>query len=501
MPKFLQVTPQYSPYSFEEMLKPLEIYNTAYEKTQEALNKMADEAGALDYIAQGLSDDNPVKQAYLKYSNNLNNTARELMTGLNPDIRSATSSLRNQFSSVIRPLDNAKTTFEKWRDQQTELRARDNSVIFNIDASNPSSGILDLLTKNPAATYAMASGDQAAARVGEQVKGLMNEYRTKLTDGTLPAWVTSKDKQILSSDTSTGLTPEMIEKVRSNPEAYPLINRFIRQAVTSAVDASGVKDWGDQDALNHIINSAWRGVSTGIGKDDTKVVNGPGMNEYQRESLRLEREKFDALKDKNPNPGNGTEKPERKTFYGYITIDNKGVRENYSSYNEYLKSGKGQNPNERSNYKTVNNVGDLYDVYKNLTSNLWNADGTRKAAPGDSASKKEIKRYNDALAVEKQFISNLNSVATIIGGSFNDIYGGTSMDESISESSAFEDAIFGDSISPYLMGLRGSKLELPDDLNLMIDDSGNLALVDMKKQVENPTTDKKETTTVDPNAH
>lgn len=353
MPKTSTVTPVFSPFTFDEILKPLEQYKKSYDETQEKLDKIADDAGALQYIADSLSEDNPLKVTYNTYIQNLQRAADGMAQGLSLDTAKITADLRRQYSSVLTPLNTAKSTLSEWQKNQREAKAKDDSIIFSHDVNDDD--ILDFITRNPSASYQTASADNVRTRVAQAVASLQNQYRSSIMGTPEAAWKDTAEGRLLSKDLSTGLTLDDIETILTNPSLFPEIHNIIDEAYNS----SGIEDWGTNDQKDYIRQAAITGLMGGIGKSDEKIVNNPnhvsplersqnalGWAKYYA-SLGLkadgktpmtEDEKIAAGIIKAPSGGSSNKKQENRTNQGIVSISPDGTVQSFESDKAYRDS-------------------------------------------------------------------------------------------------------------------------------------------------------------------
>ena len=269
---------QFDPFSMQEMLTPMNIYADAYNNTMDRLDRLTEDADAVRSLASGLDVDNPVRQAWDRYSSELDTLSGELASGLNKDTVGRVRSLQRGYNGVIKPLAQTRDRLEQWRREQNELLSRDGTVRFDHSVSDP--GIVDWMLKNPDAGYKYVSGDEIAKQVGTSLSGLTSQLRSDLLGIAPDAWQKTADGQLIERIERYGLSPEDIEEIRANPDAYPLVSPMVREAVNNAYASSGIDSWGDENLRRYVEDSAWRGVNSAVGKTQ---VNTREDNSLDRE--------------------------------------------------------------------------------------------------------------------------------------------------------------------------------------------------------------------------
>ena len=383
MPKSLTVTPTFSPYTFDEILKPLELYKKSYDETQEKLDKISDDAGALQYIADSLGEDNPLKASYNTYIQSLQQAAEGMSKGLSMDVVKTASDLRRQYTSVLNPLNQAKETLSAWQKEQREARGKDDSIIFNHDVND--SDILDYITRNPNAAYQSASGDKVRDRVAQAVAGLQNQYRQSIIGGENPEWAETAEGRLLSKDLSTGLTLEDIAAIASNPEQFPELNRILNEAYSS----SGINSWGTNDQKNYIRQAAITGLMGGLGKSNEKTVDNPdyidaatdrrlrqsnsqywasywaslGFKSDGTTPLEVNEEDIPSKKSSSSS-GGGRSQNDRRPYLGVVVVEGSGAQTAYGSDKEFREAHSKRNGNPKLQGNIVTKPDDLTNENK-----------------------------------------------------------------------------------------------------------------------------------------
>ena len=146
-------TKSFTPFTFEQMLKPMAMYTEEYNAIQDSLGELATKADMFSKLAT-----DPETQAmYKKYSNDLAAQAESLAKqGLTPASRQGLINMKKRYASEITPIEQAYTKREELVKEQRKLKAANPSIMFDTDFSTVS---LNDIINNPAISYSSVSGD------------------------------------------------------------------------------------------------------------------------------------------------------------------------------------------------------------------------------------------------------------------------------------------------------------------------------------------------------
>lgn len=147
---------RFSPYSFDEMLKPLAMATQEHNAIEEGIAELGSKADLMRMYANE-EPDSKVANMYNKYANDLDKQAESLAKyGLNPTSRQGLLGLKRRYSSEITPIETAVKNRKERADEQRKLLASNPNLMFTEDFNNIS---LDRLIENPELGYASVSGD------------------------------------------------------------------------------------------------------------------------------------------------------------------------------------------------------------------------------------------------------------------------------------------------------------------------------------------------------
>ena len=446
MANYLYTTKEsnFKPYSFDEMLKPFTIYKDEYEKQEKVLNDLSSEANKVKAMANEQTDPEAYAM-YNKYADDLEEQANAFSKGLNAQVRQNIQNLYKRYNSEITPIENAYTIRMNLAKEQREARNKDQSLLFDIDASDMK---LDDLIKNPNQQYKSYSMEDIRKNVFQEAQALSKElltnpeirkvmgegqyYQIKTQNGFKNEDVTKAIQQYITGE-NLNANPALITLLDKNFEQFKNLSndkkdlalRYIAPALYAAV--------GNND-FQYERNYDWQPSSE---KDTPPTVQSAlrerplyssYSNEYQEQYSRLKNKFNDILSTyyEKDNEGNikltnlgrftldainnieNTDLPEHTkrnlistfknldddTKYILNNLKNKNVEEQYAFLTQSI-----------NNFDNVFNseLGDLsahlsyeYPVsttdYNNIKAELF---GTFKAGDGDDSILKEYDFVNE----------------------------------------------------------------------------------------------------------
>ena len=277
-------TKSFTPFTFEQMLKPMAMYTEEYNTIQDSLGELATKADMFSKLAT-----DPETQAmYKKYSNDLAAQAESLAKqGLTPASRQGLINMKKRYASEITPIEQAYTKREELVKEQRKLKADNPSIMFDTDFSTVS---LNDIINNPAISYSSVSGDDlykkgkeaaiaSSARVMDVVPALRDQY-----------W---KIRQ--------GYGAEAANEFLLNQESIP----ELKQAIDRIVSQSGVS----KNNLSRAIDYTISGVMSGLSYDEKYQANRGYQDELEKERLQLQKDKFEWTKKQKEEETRGIELP------------------------------------------------------------------------------------------------------------------------------------------------------------------------------------------------
>lgn len=275
------VTSKFTPFTFEELLKPALMATQAHYEMEDAYTELATKANVWESLANS-EQDRDVYNMYKAYSDDLKKQADILASqGLNANSRKALSKMKARYNSEISPIEKADIARKKQIEEQRKLAA-DPTAIISRKASETS---LKDYINNPTLDYEYQSGALITKRVADEVKN----YAKNIVNA--DEWKKTPSGQILERAITTGLTRDDINAILNNPNAFPEIQKLI----DNVVKTTGIQNWeGDTQALEDAYRYAKEGLFAGLGTTTIDTERDASyLNPYQEWKWNKEMEEDD----------------------------------------------------------------------------------------------------------------------------------------------------------------------------------------------------------------
>ena len=265
---------KFRPFSYQEMLQPLQAYTNEYNTIQEGMGELSTKAGVFERLANEQTDPQAYAM-YKQYSNDLAKQAESLAKqGLTPASRQGLIDMKRRYSSEIVPIEQAYKRRQELVDEQRKLQAQDSTLLFDRPASTLS---LDELISNPALSPQSYSGALLSKQVGTAAQNLAKEVRENPRK-----WRTILGNQYYETIMQKGFRPEEImQAVQNNPEASPILQGIVEDAVGS----SGIRNWGDENILNRAYDYARQGLWNAVGETQYQTLSNKAYDYAMQERL------------------------------------------------------------------------------------------------------------------------------------------------------------------------------------------------------------------------
>ncbi len=291
----LVIGSKFRPFSYSEMLAPIEAATTEHRAIEEGLGEMSAKAGMWDKLANQQSD--PIAYAqYKTYADDLTKQADLLARqGLTPESRRGLLDMKRRYSNEITPIEVAATKREELTKAQREAIQKDPSLMFNIDYGTAS---LDDLINNPNATYNAISGSELSKRASMMASNLAKTIQEN------PQYQSILGGQYFQQMQQLGYTPQQVMQTIMNDPNAP---SELKQVADTVWQEAGLDTW-DQATQTRARDYINAGLYDAIGtqKFDTQG-NRAFMSPAESARLEMDRERFElakaqAAKDKTTIP-------------------------------------------------------------------------------------------------------------------------------------------------------------------------------------------------------
>ena len=265
MPNYsLVINSQFNPFTYQELLAPVQAMSNYHEKLVEEYDKLSSQADILE--AMGTNDRDKGSGTYSRYKAYSDSLRRErdnlFANGLNYESRQRLSDLRRAYNTEIVPIQNAWQKREQEAQMQMKAQldaaARGVNLYFSRDAANTS---LQDYIDNPNQTFQILNGQQITTEIANQFKGLANQIQS---DGKGNYFLQGKKLNPIEYDLirQRGMNWNQFQDFANNPDDPRFAN--IRGIINNTLNAHGISNFSP-DVQNRAFYHAIQGVSAGVG--------------------------------------------------------------------------------------------------------------------------------------------------------------------------------------------------------------------------------------------
>ena len=261
----ITVTSKYKPFTYEELVKPLEGYWKKYDAHEAALSEIDTATATLDYIVNAEPEDSPLRTVYADFKNKLAEASTELSNGWNSADRNLLRELKSTFAKSIEPIPIQYKKLQSLIEEQRKGQLNNPSLRYNKKATDLSVGEL---IANPNWNYLSYNGEEITKDVSQMLAPI-SQVLTGISSGRkVPGFTTILEQY--------GLTPADVESYLRNPEnPNHKFKAVIDKAIDTALYNSGVYTWNDPQAFAEAYKFATQGVYSAIGKVGTQHSRNP----------------------------------------------------------------------------------------------------------------------------------------------------------------------------------------------------------------------------------
>ena len=377
------INSSFKPFSMQEMLVPFQMYKDAFEKTEDAYMDLSQKADTFKYLSETLPEDSKARKIYEGYANGLAEQAEDLaQNGLSMANRRALTSYKRRYQGEIGRLNKADEALQEERKRRLALSSNDSSTLY----ANDNISIDDFLDNNKPNLYSVSGNDLYKRGLEIGASGSSRMYGDPKV-----SQVTDYYQDIFNTQ---GITPEAIAAFRRDLSTIP----EFADAVTSTLKEKGVTDnltgsnyeRAKESVINGIVNGAIYKRNDSIQRDySVMTASEAAADKRQREQNKLEREKFNYMKQKDQR--------EENFFY---THDANGNRTGYNT----AVLGDGENvPN--GFYRDPKD-GQLKRTPKGYKPDASSPTGLVKDDSSGSSSSKQEQYDNKLLALNSDDLAN-----------------------------------------------------------------------------------------------
>ena len=246
---------QFTPYTFDELLKPFLLYKEELDKQTKDFEDYDTNAEAIGaFLDSNLDSD--IYSTYTNYMDALNSAATDLSKqGLTPESKEKLSALKRSFNKDMLPIKAGIEARNKARQQWNELSAKDRTLMTSFNPNTAS--VSAFMNGNTPESINVSGNDlmQRAYNIAQVVS------KNNIQD---PEFMKVMGGQYYQIKQEYGLdSPEMDAFIRDNVVGVPEIDAMIQEVLSSSnVDKLSAED---QDrAIKYALEGAFNGMQRNI---------------------------------------------------------------------------------------------------------------------------------------------------------------------------------------------------------------------------------------------
>ena len=235
---YLTIGSKFQPFSYAELVAPVQAYQNEYDRQEELYNQYAEAAGLIGAELNPELDKNILENTYNPYMQALNEAAATLSSeGLTPGGRAALQSLRRQFGREITPIKLAAEARTKARENWDKMYAADRTLMTN---ANPYYKGVSAYMNGASPETSYVSGNELYSR-GQAITKALSETLRDVPESERLAlqgqyWRIVKQKGFFSDEMQNfingiaGANPELDAQVQRIMEASGVLNNGFSDA-------------------------------------------------------------------------------------------------------------------------------------------------------------------------------------------------------------------------------------------------------------------------------
>lgn len=253
---------KFRPFSYAEMLQPVQSATVAHQELENQYGELATKASVWEEMANEQTDPYAYNM-YKTYANDLEEQAGQLAReGLNAASRRDMFNMRARYSKEITPIEQAYTARQKQAEEQQKALLQDPTLMLSRRAATTS---LDDYVRNPQLAYEAYSGKLITAQAASAASALAKEMQEKPRK-----WRSILGNSYYETMMQKGFSSQaVLQAIQDNPNAAPQLTRIVEDAINS----SGVRNWGDQATVARAIDYAKQGLWGAVGETQYQTLD------------------------------------------------------------------------------------------------------------------------------------------------------------------------------------------------------------------------------------
>lgn len=275
----LVIDSTFRPFTFDEYIKPYQLYGEAYREQENAYMDMLTKAGEL---ASKLNPDVD-KDSFTEYQNFINSLsarASELASvGLTPRGRSEITGLRKTFATDITGIMDA---YNRRAKEIEERKALGDSAITDYEPSEMS---VDYYRNNPSTSFKLINRDNVYKKAVNAFSALEKDLNSYGPGDDIDAYTNTFLAKY-------GVTPADAAAFIDNVRAGRLdqANPTLLSMFNAVVNSSGVNEWNSERALRQVMDTVLEAVPAAIGESKVTPIESFGDRENLQQAHAMARQ-------------------------------------------------------------------------------------------------------------------------------------------------------------------------------------------------------------------
>lgn len=334
---------KFRPFSYAEMLQPVQSATVAHQELENQYGELATKAGVWEEMANEQTDPYAYKM-YKTYANDLEEQASQLAReGLNAASRRDMLNMRARYSKEITPIEQAYTARQKQAEEQQKALLQDPTLMLSRRAATTS---LDDYIRNPQLAYEAYSGKLITAQAASAASALAKEMQEEPRK-----WRSILGNSYYETMMQKGFSSQaVLQAIQDNPNAAPQLTRIVEDAINS----SGVRNWGDQATIARAIDYAKQGLWSAVGETQYQTLDNWRAKMAEQEAMQIRADKRKAEAAQQARLNNLAINPLNIYSSRELSEDEKKYNDDMKKYSKYFYKENGQWKMNQEGWKAYN---------------------------------------------------------------------------------------------------------------------------------------------------
>ena len=263
---------RFTPFSFEEMVKPFQMYGEYYAQQEQLASSLAEEAAEWGQKANETTD--PITyQKYKSFEADLNRQSERLLRqGLTPGLRADLQKMKKRYATEINPIKDAYNWKLLQIQQQAEGKAR--GVVYERDAATTS---LDDYIANPTLIHSSADSNAGYTRIANAAqavaRGLSEAKISNKLDNYTKALLIRSGYDVNDVTNAVNQAMSDLEGVlNGNVSLNSRAGKIVQELLQNESRASGIGDWKNISAKQEYFSKVSPALYNLIGQSATSPM-------------------------------------------------------------------------------------------------------------------------------------------------------------------------------------------------------------------------------------